>query len=208
MVILSSSERASERTERRWLAPKTARPSSRQPLLYRGLRAHWLEGPDRVAQRAQNQLARPGAVKQRSTLPRAAAGAAMADAPTRKRKHKHAEASDNDSDGAALEPAGKRAPPPSRAADALEGVRALVGDEFQCAVCLGLVVAPHVLSPCAHRFCGVCILEWAGGKSTCPACRAEIKGPPAFDRAVVRRRRGRTVACCPNGPLVVFLDTG
>jgi hypothetical protein len=45
------------------------------------------------------------------------------------------------------------------AEDALEQVVSVMQSGFQCAICQGLVVAPHVLA-CSHRFCGCCIREW------------------------------------------------
>lgn len=79
--------------------------------------------------------------------------------------------------------------------EALEQVVSLLQSGFQCAICQGLVVAPHVLS-CSHRFCGCCILEWTGRENdTCPTCRAEISGAPTFERGVVRPCSGAATVC-------------
>ena len=79
-----------------------------------------------------------------------------------------------------------RAPPGDGDAAALDAVMALLQADFQCAICQGLVVAPHNLS-CSHRFCGACIHKWTDLNDTCPTCRATIRGPPALERGVVRR---------------------
>ena len=74
---------------------------------------------------------------------------------------------------------------PSDEAATLHAVLALLETDFQCAICQGMVVAPHLL-PCSHRFCGVCILEWLKRKGSCPTCRATTQGPPALERGMVR----------------------
>ena len=87
---------------------------------------------------------------------------------------------------AAPEPAAAaRAPPGGDDAAALDAVMALLQADFQCAICQGLVVAPHNLS-CSHRFCGACILKWTDRNDTCPTCRADLQGPPALERGLVR----------------------
>jgi len=88
---------------------------------------------------------------------------------------------------AAPEPAvAARAPPGGDDAAALDAVMALLQADFQCAICQGLVVAPHNLS-CSHRFCGACIFKWTTRQRTCPTCRAVMQQPPALERGLVRR---------------------
>ena len=84
--------------------------------------------------------------------------------------------------GGAAAADGARAPLSSDAA--LDLVAALVHANFQCAICQGLVVEPHLLS-CSHRFCGACIRPWTRSHDTCPTCRTVMRGPPALERGVV-----------------------
>ena len=79
------------------------------------------------------------------------------------------------------------APPPNEVA-VLGAVLSQLQAEFCCAICQGLVVAPHML-PCSHRFCGACIFKWTPRHNTCPTCRAVIRGPLALERGVVRSLR-------------------
>ncbi len=46
---------------------------------------------------------------------------------------------------------------------------------FSCAVCRGLLVAPHSLA-CAHMFCGPCLAKWLDNKRQCPTCRCAVEG--------------------------------
>jgi len=75
---------------------------------------------------------------------------------------------------------------PSGDTAALDGVMVQLQADFQCAICHGLVVAPHLLL-CSHRFCGACIFAWTSRNDTCPTCRADLQGPPALERGVVRQ---------------------
>jgi hypothetical protein len=106
-----------------------------------------------------------------------------ADPPTRKRAR---ELSDEAPAFEAADDDDARAFPGGGDAAALDAVMALLQADFQCAICQGLVVAPHNLS-CSHRFCGACILKWTTRQRTCPTCRATMQGPPALERGVVRR---------------------
>ena len=119
----------------------------------------------------------------------------MSEASSERKRKREEEQGDT---AAALEPAASEpAPPPPSDADALDAVLTLLHSEFQCAICHGLVVAPHILLPCSHRFCGACILKWTERKNTCPTCRAVTQGPPALERGVVRRLH--SLPCqCPN----------
>jgi hypothetical protein len=51
-----------------------------------------------------------------------------------------------------------------------------VKDDMQCDICQDLMVAPHIISPCGHFFCGQCITEWFCRKATCPLCRRRCVG--------------------------------
>ena len=108
------------------------------------------------------------------------------------RKRKRGERRDNKA-AAALEPA----------ADALHAVVARLHADFQCAICHGLVVAPHIL-PCSHRFCGACIMEWTKRKKTCPECRTVVRGRLALERGVVRRQRWFIAAQSPIPNVYAF----
>ena len=123
----------------------------------------------------------------RNTALRCGLRAAMSGArPTSKRKRGEACGSAAALQSAAAEPA---PPPPNELdADPLDAVLALLHADFQCAICQGLVVAPHLVS-CSHRFCGACIHKWAARENTCPTCRAVMQGPPVFERGVVRWQR-------------------
>mmetsp|Transcript_7293 Transcript_7293/g.12126 ORF Transcript_7293/g.12126 Transcript_7293/m.12126 type:complete len:425 (+) Transcript_7293:169-1443(+) len=55
-------------------------------------------------------------------------------------------------------------------------------DRYECGICAGVMVAPHVVD-CAgigHTFCGPCVAEWMGQaraegcETTCPYCRQAI----------------------------------
>ena len=52
--------------------------------------------------------------------------------------------------------------------------------EFQCAICLDLLVKPVQLHDCSHTFCTICLHTFveAGGLA-CPECRTVIKVPPS-----------------------------
>ncbi|CAG9461879.1 unnamed protein product [Pedinophyceae sp. YPF-701] len=59
----------------------------------------------------------------------------------------------------------------------------LVSQRMTCAICFEVMVAPHIVTPCGHTFCGACICQWmvqpASASMTCPKCRAALSGPPA-----------------------------
>ena len=108
-------------------------------------------------------------------------GAGASGAHKRSRKER-----DSGNNAAAPDAAAAAGAAPSGDAAALDAVMALLHADFQCAICQGLVVAPHIL-PCSHRFCGACILQWTERSDTCPTCRADVQGPPTLERGVVRR---------------------
>lgn len=56
-------------------------------------------------------------------------------------------------------------------------------DEFTCAICLELLVQAHILVPCGHMLCQVCVAS----SQKCPTCRQPIqrKMPcPTLDAAI------------------------
>ena len=87
-----------------------------------------------------------------------------------------------------LVPANDASAPPSNEVAVLGAVLSQLQAEFCCAICQGLVVAPHML-PCSHRFCGACIFKWTPRHNTCPTCRTIIREPLALERGVVRGLR-------------------
>ncbi|KAF3186108.1 hypothetical protein TWF788_003576 [Orbilia oligospora] len=48
--------------------------------------------------------------------------------------------------------------------------------ELTCSICCELFKDPITLLNCLHNFCGSCIVPWGRSNSSCPSCRAEIKG--------------------------------
>ncbi|KAK6497784.1 hypothetical protein TWF481_012186 [Arthrobotrys musiformis] len=48
--------------------------------------------------------------------------------------------------------------------------------ELTCSICCELFKDPITLLNCLHNFCGSCIVPWGRKNSTCPSCRAAIKG--------------------------------
>ena len=125
-------------------------------------------------------------------LARSMSGAGASGAHKRSRHER-----DGGDDAAAPDAAGSAGAAPNGDASALDAVMALLHADFQCAICQGLVVAPHIL-PCSHRFCGACILQWIERSDTCPTCRADVQGAPTLERGVVRRRRLPATFRCPN----------
>ena len=47
-----------------------------------------------------------------------------------------------------------------------------IEEEFQCAVCLDLIVLPTTLN-CGHSFCRHCLAHWfdCGKRTECPSCQ-------------------------------------
>jgi hypothetical protein len=58
----------------------------------------------------------------------------------------------------------------------LSAVRARLSADCKCAICLGLLVAPHALA-CSHSFCGSCITTWLKKNNICPCCRTRASKP-------------------------------
>ena len=120
----------------------------------------------------------------------------MSEASSERKRKREEEQGDT---AAALEPAASEpAPPPPSDADALDAVLTLLHSEVQCAICHGLVVAPLILLPCSHRFCGACIRPWTRSHDTCPTCRTVMRGPPALDYGTVLRLF--CLSCPSRGP--------
>jgi hypothetical protein len=63
--------------------------------------------------------------------------------------------------------------------------------QFQCPICLDLLVKPTLLHGCGHSFCSLCLHAFvSGGGTRCPECRTEIKAAPsapclAMERALL-----------------------
>ncbi|KAK2079561.1 hypothetical protein QBZ16_001955 [Prototheca wickerhamii] len=65
-----------------------------------------------------------------------------------------------------------------------------------------LLAVPHVLNPCGHSHCGLCLAEWfkatpEGSRPRCPTCRAECTATPgpsslAIQHVLARPRAGQT----------------
>ena len=53
--------------------------------------------------------------------------------------------------------------------------KSILGDDFQCSICLELFVLPTSLH-CGHTFCKRCIAQYTRTKSKCPTCRRDIRG--------------------------------
>jgi len=53
--------------------------------------------------------------------------------------------------------------------------KSILGDDFQCSICLELFVLPTSLH-CGHTFCKRCIAQYTRTKSNCPTCRRDIRG--------------------------------
>jgi hypothetical protein len=47
---------------------------------------------------------------------------------------------------------------------------------LMCTICQELPVAAHMLVPCGHIFCGMCIGRWLPRKTACPTCRHLCSG--------------------------------
>lgn len=48
-------------------------------------------------------------------------------------------------------------------------------DEFPCAICMDVLAAPVLLTPCSHTFCGACIQQLhRAGSSSCPQCKTHF----------------------------------
>jgi len=63
----------------------------------------------------------------------------------------------------------------SRSRSAIEFLKALVRDEFECSICLEHLAETHVNPECLHRFCGHCIKESLRKcNHECPSCRVHI----------------------------------
>ena len=63
----------------------------------------------------------------------------------------------------------------SALSSAIELLKGLVEEEFECAVCLDICTDSHVIPECLHRFCGVCIKESLRKcNNECPTCRAHV----------------------------------
>lgn len=78
---------------------------------------------------------------------------------------------------------------------------------FNCAICQGSVGWDIVQTPCGHRFCQRCIVEWVDVEQTCPYCkaaasRAGLARLAAADQAQLGRlrlrcaRKDRSGAAC------------
>lgn len=71
------------------------------------------------------------------------------------------------------------------------------GDEFTCLICYDTIDDVTIL-PCAHGFCGPCILSWFNerNKNTCPICRAviNVKDITLANKAKICRE------CAPGKP--------
>jgi hypothetical protein len=74
---------------------------------------------------------------------------------------------------------------------ALQILRDLVKDEFECAICLDTCTDTNINPQCGHRFCKVCIkLSLTSCKHECPVCRTRIptcrtlRQDAQFDRIV------------------------
>ncbi|WVQ84849.1 hypothetical protein IAT38_007006 [Cryptococcus sp. DSM 104549] len=55
-----------------------------------------------------------------------------------------------------------------------------IEEEITCQVCMGIMVAPHQITPCGHAMCGGCAVMWIYTRANayepinCPACRQKI----------------------------------
>ncbi|KIY45619.1 hypothetical protein FISHEDRAFT_49121 [Fistulina hepatica ATCC 64428] len=48
-----------------------------------------------------------------------------------------------------------------------------LAEELYCGCCSDLVIAPVIVMPCQHFFCGSCLVQWIrNGGTNCPACRS------------------------------------
>lgn len=78
-------------------------------------------------------------------------------------------------------------PSPSRPGTETEtrgtGLRDAVAEEFACAICQEVMVAPQLLQ-CSHSFCGPCLYNWLERKLECPVCRTNVDTMPYSVRAV------------------------
>ncbi|WRT64941.1 uncharacterized protein IL334_001881 [Kwoniella shivajii] len=53
-------------------------------------------------------------------------------------------------------------------------------EEMKCPICMSVMVAPHLFTPCGHAVCGICGIEWirvrvgAELRCVCPTCRSSV----------------------------------
>eukprot|EP00979_Chaetoceros_neogracilis_P011023 scaffold2654_cov245-Chaetoceros_neogracile.AAC.1 len=96
---------------------------------------------------------------------------------------------------------------------ALQILRDLVTDEFECAICLDTCTDTNVNPQCGHRFCKVCIKESLTSCSReCPICRTRIptyrtlRQDAQFDRIVSTYTRLLFVGSLILYPIILKLS--
>jgi len=84
---------------------------------------------------------------------------------------------------------------------ALESLKALVDEQFECPICLDTCTDTHINPKCLHRFCGDCIKESLRKcNNECPSCRVHIP----TKRTLRKDKRYDTIVSAPMCQLKTF----